>query len=69
MDIDWANVFNWMSLLKCFVVGGLICVVGQILIDNTSFHFCPDRFQHCLFLPYQLPPFLKKGKRKSPFPD
>lgn len=35
MDIDWANVFNWMSLLKCFVVGGLICIVGQILIDKT----------------------------------
>ena len=36
MDIDWANVFNWMSLLKCFVVGGLICVIGQILIDKTK---------------------------------
>lgn len=36
MDIDWANVFNWMSLLKCFVVGGLICIVGQILIDKTK---------------------------------
>ena len=36
MDINWANVFNWMSLLKCFVVGGLICIVGQILIDKTK---------------------------------
>ena len=36
MDIDWASVFNWISLLKCFVVGGLICVVGQILIDKTK---------------------------------
>lgn len=36
MDIDWSNVFNWMSLLKCFVVGGLICIVGQILIDKTK---------------------------------
>lgn len=36
MYIDWANVFNWMSLLKCFVVGGLICIVGQILIDKTK---------------------------------
>ncbi len=36
MDIDWSLVFNWMSLLKCFVVGGLICVVGQILIDKTK---------------------------------
>ena len=36
MDIDWITVFNWMSLLKCFVVGGLICVIGQILIDKTK---------------------------------
>lgn len=36
MDINWLNVFNWMSLVKCFVVGGLICVVGQILIDKTK---------------------------------
>ena len=36
MDIDWASVFNWMSLLNCFVVGGLICVIGQILIDKTK---------------------------------
>ena len=36
MNIDWMNVFNWMSLLKCFVVGGIICVLGQILIDKTK---------------------------------
>ena len=36
MDIDWSIVFNWTSLLKCFVVGGLICIVGQILIDKTK---------------------------------
>ena len=36
MNVDWVNVFNWMSLLKCFVVGGLICVIGQILIDKTK---------------------------------
>ena len=36
MDINWTDVFNWMSLLKCFVVGGLICVIGQILIDKTK---------------------------------
>ncbi len=28
--------FDWISLLKCFIVGGLICVVGQILIDKTK---------------------------------
>lgn len=36
MDINWANVFDWMSLLKCFVVGGIICIIGQILIDKTK---------------------------------
>ena len=25
-----------MQLLRCFVVGGLICVIGQILIDKTK---------------------------------
>lgn len=27
---------DWMGLLKCFVVGGLICIIGQILIDKTK---------------------------------
>ena len=36
MNINWSNVFDWMMLLKCFVTGGLICVIGQILIDKTK---------------------------------
>ena len=36
MDINWANVFNWMMLLKCFVTGGIICIIDQILIDKTK---------------------------------
>lgn len=36
MNVNWLNVFDWMSLLKCFIVGGFICVVGQILIDKTK---------------------------------
>lgn len=36
MDINWANVFDWMSLLKCFLVGGAICIIGQLLIDKTK---------------------------------
>lgn len=36
MDIDWTNVFEISSLLKCFIIGGLICVIGQILIDKTK---------------------------------
>ncbi len=27
---------DWMMVLKAFVVGGLICVVGQLLIDYTK---------------------------------
>ena len=34
--IDWSILFNWSTLLKAFVVGGLICVIGQILIDKTK---------------------------------
>ena len=25
-----------MQLLRCFAVGGLICIIGQILIDKTK---------------------------------
>lgn len=27
---------DWMMLLKAFIVGGAICVIGQILIDKTK---------------------------------
>lgn len=27
---------DWMMILKAFLVGGAICVVGQILIDKTK---------------------------------
>ena len=33
---DFINNLNWMMLLKAFVVGGAICIVGQILIDKTK---------------------------------
>ncbi len=36
MDINWTNVFDVYSLLKCFIVAGIICVIGQILIDKTK---------------------------------
>ena len=36
MNVNWANVFDWMMLLKCFVTGGIICIIGQILIDKTK---------------------------------
>ena len=27
---------DWMMVLKAFFVGGIICVIGQILIDKTK---------------------------------
>ena len=36
MYINWANVFDFSMLLKCFITGGLICIIGQILIDKTK---------------------------------
>lgn len=33
---DFFNNLDWMQFLRCFIVGGLICVVGQILIDKTK---------------------------------
>ena len=34
--MDFLNNFDWIGLVKCFVIGGLICVIGQILIDKTK---------------------------------
>ena len=27
---------DWLMLLKAFVIGGVICVIGQLLIDLTA---------------------------------
>lgn len=34
--MDFFNNINWMIMLRCFIIGGLICVIGQILIDKTK---------------------------------
>ena len=34
--MDLLQSIDFMGLLKCFITGGLICVVGQILIDKTK---------------------------------
>ena len=34
--MDFFNNLDWMMLIKAFVVGGSICVIGQILIDKTK---------------------------------
>ena len=33
---DFFNNLDWTMFLKAFVIGGLICVIGQILIDKTK---------------------------------
>ena len=33
---DFFNNLDWSMLIKAFLVGGLICVIGQILIDKTK---------------------------------
>lgn len=34
--MDFFQGIDWMQMLRCFVVGGLICIIGQILIDKTK---------------------------------
>ena len=34
--MDFINTIDWMQLLRCFIVGGSLCVIGQILIDKTK---------------------------------
>jgi len=34
--MDFFQSIDWMQLLRCFIVGGLICIIGQVLIDKTK---------------------------------
>jgi stage V sporulation protein AE len=34
--MDFINTIDWMQLIRCFAVGGVLCVIGQILIDKTK---------------------------------
>ena len=34
--MNWLQAIDWLGILKCFLVGGSICVIGQILIDKTK---------------------------------
>ncbi len=34
--MNWLQAIDFLGILKCFVVGGIICVIGQILIDKTK---------------------------------
>ena len=34
--MEFIQRIDLMGLLKCFVVGGIICIIGQLLIDKTK---------------------------------
>lgn len=34
--MEFLQNINWITMLNCFWVGGLICIIGQILIDKTK---------------------------------
>ena len=34
--MNFIQYIDWMQLLRCFIVGGIICIIGQILIDKTK---------------------------------
>lgn len=34
--LDFLKNINYMQLLLCFLIGGIICIIGQILIDKTK---------------------------------
>ena len=36
MNFNWSEILDFITLFKSFAVGGLLCVVGQILIDKTN---------------------------------
>lgn len=33
---DYFKSINWQTMLFAFLVGGILCVIGQILIDKTK---------------------------------
>lgn len=34
--MEFIQSIDWMMMLRCFIVGGIICIIGQILIDKTK---------------------------------
>lgn len=34
--MNFLQIIDWLGIVKCFLVGGSICVIGQILIDKTK---------------------------------
>ena len=34
--MDWLQSISWIGILKSFITGGIICIIGQVLIDKTK---------------------------------
>lgn len=34
--MEFLQSIDWFKMLYCFIVGGIICIIGQILIDKTK---------------------------------
>ena len=34
--MEFLQSIDWMQLLRCFIIGGIICIIGQVLIDKTK---------------------------------
>ena len=34
--MEFLQSIDLMMLLRCFIIGGIICIIGQILIDKTK---------------------------------
>lgn len=34
--MEFIQSIDWMQMLRCFVTGGIICIIGQILLDKTK---------------------------------
>ena len=34
--MEFIESIDWMQLLRCFIVAGILCIIGQILIDKTK---------------------------------
>ena len=34
--MEFIQSIDWLGLLRCFIGGGIICIIGQIFIDKTK---------------------------------
>lgn len=34
--MEFIQSIDWLQLLRCFIAGGAICIIGQILLDKTK---------------------------------